>query len=160
MASEPGKTKEEDKKTTSDESPGKGIKPLSLPQITPEKESAVIQRLLQDPQLGVKIKDYIKKIVAGTTADVSPQKTSSGGLQDSPDSKKPKAYTEAEVKKMLEEAVIREKKKYEDEKAIMVTKFEAINKKKTELQTELKKKEDYIKNLNDVSNPVSTFFIL
>ncbi len=130
----------------------------------PKKESAIVQRLMEDAGLDPKVKEYIKGIVANMgipAAASSPTKlvtAASSPTVEAPGSNL-KKYTEADMKRLVEEVANSVKKRYEEEKKILISKLDQQKKDNEKLMTENKQQKETYRILEGIGGTVSHFVV-
>lgn len=118
------------------------------------RESLVIKKLLEDDNLGVKIKEYIKNVVTAMNVPVvSPTKVIVNQVQESPETKG-RRYTDSELKRLMDDVANKEKKRYEEGNKLLVNKIEQLKKGNNDLNEELKKQKETCRLLENVGNTV------
>ncbi len=125
-----------------------------------QRETAIMQHILQDTHLESKMKDYIKNMVQTMNVPaISPAKervtspaaaTHSSGQKDSAESKA-RRYTDVELRRIMEDVAMKERKRYEEGNKLLISKIEQLKKQNGDLTQELEKQKETTRILESVS---------
>ncbi len=126
-----------------------------------QRESIIVQHILQDANLETKVKDYVKNMVAKMKIPLAPTAAAVQSAKlvptgESTPGQKGKKFSEADMKRVMEEVALKERKRYEEGNKLLISKIEQLKKQNSDLTQELDKQKETTRILESVStNPVS-----